>query len=119
MAILKKTYFAYIIIFFSAVVFLLILVGFGRHGLLKFYEIQKEKEKYLAIIRDLKENNRLLSAEIRRLREDQKYFESVVRKELGLVKDNEIIYHFKKNFKGYEDNNDNKKKQEVDNGPIE
>jgi len=58
--------------------------------------MQKEKERYLAIISDLKEQNRLLTAEIRRLREDPKYFESVARKELGLVKENEIIYRFKR-----------------------
>jgi cell division protein FtsB len=57
--------------------------------------MRKEKERCLAILDDLKEKNRLLTAEIRRLREDPRYFESVARKELGLVRENEIIYRFK------------------------
>jgi len=56
----------------------------------------------MAIIRDFKEKNRLLAAEIRRLKEDKEYFESVARKELGLIKENEIIYRFKNDWKGNE-----------------
>ena len=74
---------------------LLAWVSFGKHGLLGLYKMRKEKERCLAILDDLKEKNRLLTAEIRRLREDPRYFESVVRKELGLVRENEIIYRFK------------------------
>ena len=76
--------------------------------------MKKEKEEYLAIIRDLNEKNRLLTAEIRRLKEDPEYFESVVRKELGMVKDNEIIYHFKR----HKGKNSDKKLDEVENGSI-
>ena len=100
MAFFKKSYFAYILILSFAAVLLLAWVSFGRHGLIDLYEMQKEKEEYLAIIRDLKEKNRLLTAEVRRLREDKEYFESVARKELGLIKENEIIYRFKKDWEG-------------------
>ena len=96
MAFFKKSYFAYISILAFVAVLLLAWVSLGRHGLIDLYKMQKEKEEYLAIIGDLKEKNRLLAAEIRRLREDPKYFESVARKELGLVKENEIIYRFKR-----------------------
>ena len=61
--------------------------------------MQKEKETCLAILKDLKEKNRLLADEIRRLKEDSKYFESVAREQLGMVKDNEIVYRFKKALK--------------------
>lgn len=57
--------------------------------------MRKEEERCLTILDDLKEKNRLLTAEIRRLREDPSYFESVARKELGLVRENEIIYRFR------------------------
>ena len=80
--------------------------------------MKKEKEEYLVIIRDLNEKNRLLAAEIRRLKEDPEYFESVVRKELGMVKDNEIIYHFKKDIKEHKDINSDQKLEEVENGAI-
>jgi cell division protein FtsB len=61
--------------------------------------MQKEEERCLAILKDLKEKNRLLADEIRRLREDNNYFESVAREQLGMIKDNEIVYRFKKELK--------------------
>ena len=100
MAFFKKSYFAYILILSSVAVLLLAWVSFGRHGLIDLYKMQEEKEEYLAIIRGLKEKNQLLSAEIRRLREDKEYLESVARRELDLIKENEIIYRFKKEWKG-------------------
>lgn len=100
MAFFKKSYFAYIPILAFVAVLLLAWVSLGRHGLIDLYKMQKEKEEYFAIIGDLKEKNRLLAAEIRRLREDKEYLESVARKELGLIKDNEIIYRFKEDWEG-------------------
>ena len=100
MAVFKKSYAAYILILSLVAALLLAWVGLGRHGLIDLYKMQKEKEEYEAIIRDLKEKNRLLAAEIRRLREDKEYFESVARRELGLVKGNEIIYRFNKDGEG-------------------
>ena len=58
--------------------------------------MQKEKEQSGALIEELKEKNKELIAEIRRLKGDPRYLESVARKELGLVRDNEIIYRFNK-----------------------
>ena len=100
MSFFDKTYITYILIFSFAAVLLLVWLSLGQHGLIDLYNMQKEREKYLAIVNDLKEKNRNLAAEIRRLRDDQKYFESVARKELGLVKENEIIYRFKGDGKG-------------------
>jgi cell division protein FtsB len=61
--------------------------------------MQREKEKCLAAIEQLKEKNRVLAAEIRRLRGDRHYLESVARKELGLVKENEVIYRIRNDRK--------------------
>jgi cell division protein FtsB len=47
-------------------------------------------------IRQLGEENQALVEEIHRLRTDMKHMESVVRKELNLIKANEVIYRFKK-----------------------
>jgi len=97
----KKNYYLTYILILSFVAFLLLAwLSLGQHGLIDLYKIQKEKGRYLAIINDLKEKNRLLTAEIRRLREDPRYFESVARRELGLVKSNEIIYRFRLGGKG-------------------
>jgi len=105
----KKNYVTYILIFSFIAALLLGWLSFGRHGLIDLYKMQKEKERYLAIVKELQEKNRLLAAEIRRLNEDKKYFESVARKELGMVKDNEIIYRFKKELKGAKKGNNRKK----------
>jgi cell division protein FtsB len=58
--------------------------------------MQKEKEESGVLIEELKEKNRELIAEIRRLQGDPHYLESVARKELGLVRENEVVYRFKK-----------------------
>ena len=107
MAFFKKSYFAYILILSFVAALLLAWISFGRRGSIDLYKMQKDKERYFAIMEDLKEKNRLLVDEIRRLKEDKEYFESVARKELGLIKENEIIYRFKKDWKGNK-MNDNK-----------
>lgn len=71
--------------------------------------MQKEKERCLAILKDLKEKNWLLANEIRRLKEDNKYFESVAREQLGMVKENEIVYRFKKELKSVKKGNKKEK----------
>ena len=89
--------YAVIVSFVGAVA--LTWLSFGRHGLVELYTMQKEEERCLAVLNDLKEKNRLLTDEIRRLKEDDKYFESVAREQLGMIKDNEIVYRFKKELK--------------------
>ncbi|UCH00016.1 MAG: septum formation initiator family protein [Deltaproteobacteria bacterium] len=109
MASFKKNYYLAYILILSFVAFLLLAwLSLGQNGLIDLYKMQEEKGRYLAIINDLKEKNRLLTAEIRRLREDQRYFESVARRELGLVKSNEIIYRFRLGGKGNRKANGNK-----------
>ena len=110
MASFKKNYYLTYILILSFVAFLLLAwIGLGQHGLIDLYKMQKEKGRYLAIINDLKEKNRILTAEIRRLREDPKYLESVARRELGLVKANEIIYRFRQGQKGNKITNGDKR----------
>jgi cell division protein FtsB len=75
----KKNYLTYILILSFVAVLLFAWLSFGRHGLADLYKMQKEKERYLFII-------------------------TVARKELGMIKENEIIYRFKR---GQEANKDN------------
>jgi cell division protein FtsB len=103
----RKNYFICILILSCIAVLLVAWLSFGRHGLMDLYKMQKEKERCIAIVGDLREKNRQLAAEIRRLKEDQKYLESVARKELGLAKENEIIYRLKKGRKRNRRANDN------------
>ena len=92
---MKKKSVTFILIFSFIAILLLAWLSFGQHGLIDLYNTQKEKERCLYILRNLQEKNRMLSNEIRRLKEDKKYLESVARKQLGMVKEDEIIYRFK------------------------
>jgi len=95
----KKNLFTYIVIVSFVAAIALIWLSFGRHGLVALYKMQKEEERCLTVLKDLKQKNRLLTDEIRRLKEDDKYLESVAREQLGMIKDNEIVYRFKKELK--------------------
>ena len=105
---LKKNHLVYIFAFSFVALLLAVWLVFARYGLLDLYKMQKENERSLSVIKELKEKNRLLAAEIRRLKEDRQYLESVARKELGLVRDNEIIYRSKKERNGRGQGSENK-----------
>lgn len=66
----------------------------GERGLLQLYHAEIERQEHLEKIRSLAEENRAMLAEIERLRSDMKYIESLARKELNMVKENETIYRF-------------------------
>jgi cell division protein FtsB len=69
-------------------------LGFGQYGFIHLYRVGKEREAYIQKIKKLTKENQALFEENQRLREDPKYVERVARKELGLVKENEVIYRF-------------------------
>lgn len=71
-------------------------LGFGERGFIHLYKIEKERQAYVEKIRDLEQESRQLLDEINRLRSDRDYIESQGRKELGLLKDGEVLYRFKK-----------------------
>ena len=71
-------------------------LSFGERGFIHLYRIEKERQAYADKIRDLERENRRLLDEISRLRSDPDYIESQGRRELGLVKEGEVLYRFKK-----------------------
>ena len=71
-------------------------LGFGERGFIHLYKIEKERQAYVGKIRELEQENQQLLDEINRLRSDRDYIESQGRKELGLLKDGEVLYRFKK-----------------------
>ena len=80
---------------FITLLFLALIVawlGFGERGFIHLYRMEKERQAYLAKIRRLEKQNQQLLEQINQLHTDKEYLESVARRELGLVKDNEIIY---------------------------
>lgn len=72
-------------------------LGFGERGFIHLYKIEKERQAYADKIRGLELENQNLLDEINRLRSDREYIESQARKELGLLKDGEVLYRFKQN----------------------
>ena len=50
----------------------------------------------------LEEENQKLKEEVKRLQSDKRYIEEIARKELGMVKEGEIIYQFDTPSKGKE-----------------
>jgi cell division protein FtsB/cell division protein DivIC len=87
----KKRFFLLILVpllIFGALTF------FGEKGILHLLRLQKE----VAQIKDrnikLEEENQKLREEVKRLQRDKRYIEEIARKELGMVKEGEIIYQF-------------------------
>ena len=79
-------------LFFSALV--VAWLGFGQRGFIHLYHMEKEKQSYIDRIRKLDTENRTLLDEIDRLLNDHDYVVSVARRELGFVKDDEVLYRF-------------------------
>jgi cell division protein FtsB/cell division protein DivIC len=79
-----------------------ILTFLGEKGIFHLLRLQKEavriKEKNLK----LEEENQKLKEEVKRLQSDKRYIEEIARKELGMVKEGEIIYQFDTPSKGKE-----------------
>lgn len=69
-------------------------LGFGERGFIHLYKMEKERQAHMQRIRKLESENQALLEEINLLRTDKTYLESVARKELGLVKEDEILYRF-------------------------
>ncbi len=71
---------------------------FGQKGFTHLNKLNSE----LAVIEDINTKysieNKFIRKEIDLLKYDTKYIEEKARKDLGLIKDREIIYHLKKNI---------------------
>ena len=53
-----------------------------------------ERQAHIERIQELVEENQALLEEIERLRTDMSYIESVARRELNLIRENEVVYRF-------------------------
>lgn len=68
---------------------------FSDLGLLRYITIKKEYNSLRSRISQLKEKNKKMEEEIKALKIDPEYIESLAREKLGLVREGEIIYRFK------------------------
>ncbi len=92
------------------ILFLLLIFGFftffGDKGIFHLLRLQKELGRIKEMNAKVEEENQKLREEVRRLQHEKRYIEEIARKELGMVKEGEIIYQFdspndeKQNSKG-------------------
>ena len=76
---------------------LVILMGltiWGERGLLAMWRKQGEVAGLVQEIEAIKRENARLSHEIQHLRNDMQHIETIAREELGLVKEDELVFEF-------------------------
>jgi cell division protein FtsB len=82
----------------AAIILLILLwvVFSSRTGIVRFFQVNREKEAVQTANKDLEQKNKQLQDEVDRLEKDPATIEEVARKQFGLIKKNEIIYDFSK-----------------------
>ena len=92
--------------FLLLILILLLILGiltfFGEKGILHLLRLRKEVVRIKERNIKLEEENQKLKEEVKRLQSDKRYIEEIARKELGMVKEGEIIYQFDTPSKGKE-----------------
>ena len=83
-----------LLLMLAFVLILGVLVFFGERGILHRLHLQRELARIKAANAKVEEENRKLKEEVRRLQTEKKYIEEIARKELGMVKEGEIVYQF-------------------------
>ena len=78
----------------SFILILGVVIFFGDKGVLHRLRLQKELDRIKEANTKMVEENQKLKEEVKRLQTDKKYIEEIARKELGMVKQGEIIYRF-------------------------
>lgn len=78
------------------IVLLLGLALFGDKGILRAIQFNRQKGALQTELQRMEEVNSALRQEIESLRSDRRYIEDIARRELGMVKADELVYQFKK-----------------------
>ncbi|MEZ0329616.1 MAG: septum formation initiator family protein [Dissulfuribacterales bacterium] len=73
---------------------LLLWIFFGPNGLWNLYKITVKNRELNQLLAEKTKENKQLEKQIARLKTDSSYQEEMARKELGWIKENEIIYQF-------------------------
>ena len=94
----EKKQLPYIGIFFVILLILWIVFAPNR-GIVALYKSHKEIERLQAENTKLEQEKMALQEEINRLQNDPTFLEEKARKEYGMLKDNEVLYIFKKKEK--------------------
>ena len=76
------------------IVLLLGFALFGERGILRALQYRRQKEVLESRLHEAELANAALRREIEALRSDRRRIEALARKELGMVRDDEIVYQF-------------------------
>jgi cell division protein FtsB len=87
----KRSLLLLVLVFF---LILGLLAFFGDKGVFHLLRLQKELSRIQDDNRKIEGENRSLREEVKRLQNERRYIEEIARKELGMVKEGEIIYRF-------------------------
>jgi cell division protein FtsB len=74
--------------------FILFFTVFGDKGLLRIFELRQDKARIEKRLIEIRSENENLKREVVALQSDRRYIERIARKDLGLVRSNEVIYQF-------------------------
>ena len=81
---------------FLAIMLLLWIIFAPKRGVVALYKSRGEIARLQGENKRLAEENKALQKEINRLQDDPAYLEEKARKEYGMLKENELLYIFKK-----------------------
>jgi cell division protein FtsB len=84
-----------IFLFVTAVTIGLAITIFGQRGFIHMVMLEKELEEFRNQNSQLQKENDAIKQEIELLKNNFKHMEELARKELGLVKKDELVYHLK------------------------
>ncbi len=67
---------------------------FGKQGVYNLWKLKKEERIYLNKVKSLERENEKLMREMERLKKDPEYIEAVIKRELKMIRNDEIIIYF-------------------------
>ncbi len=86
----------YFLIFLSIVLLILLGAILGKRGVIHLYYLNEELKQLKASNLRIEKENCEFKKEIYRLKNDPCYMEEIAREELGLIREDEIIYQFRR-----------------------
>jgi cell division protein FtsL len=89
---MKKRPLLFILLFVFLVMGL--LTFFGEKGILHLLRLKRELTRIQEENQRAEEENQRLREEVKRLQQEKRYIEEIARRELGMVKEGEVIYQF-------------------------
>lgn len=78
----------------ALVVLILGFALFGDRGILHMLKLSGQKASLTQTLADFEAQNEVLRVEIAALRGDRRYIERIARTELGMVRDDELVFQF-------------------------